>query len=441
MRARLWPAVAVSFAALLFLLTLFAWLVSREAAQIHEHTKTARQVYKRADDAISDIQANINKGALIEQSGFSTADAVEWKRRIADLQRSTAEDCTTLTEVLGSSLEPEILALQLGLYQYWSSIQQSLGTLRTQHDEQGRLRELGNQPEKVLDLAGRIDSLNQASLAHEEQEIEAQQTKLRKFAIAATLALLLLECSVAVFSTAYMARLDKASQAEKRRAEKAEQELRRLSNQLIQVQEEERKTISRELHDEVGQLLTGLRMELGTLSNSDPDDEFQERLESVKQLAEQSLRSVRNLALLVRPSMLDDLGLEPALHWQAKEFSRRHGIPVSVNVAGRIDRLPEALRLCLYRTIQEAMTNCGKHAYAHKVTIVVKRDETQVTASVHDDGRGFDALTQTPGLGLIGMTERVRALNGHMTVDSEPGGGTLISVELPARPDSRDPNR
>jgi signal transduction histidine kinase len=441
MRVRLWPAVAVSFAALLFLLTLFAWLVSREATQIHEHTKTARQVYKRADDAISDIQANINKGALIEQSGFRTADAVELKRRIADLQRSTAEDCTTLAEVLGSSLEPEILALQQGLYQYWNSIQQSLGTLRTLHHEQGLLRELGNQPEKVLDLAGRIDSLNQASLAHEEQEVEAQQTKLRKFATAATLVLLLLECAVAVFSTAYMARLDKASQAEKRRAEKAEQELRRLSNQLIQVQEEERKTISRELHDEVGQLLTGLRMELGTLSNGDPDDEFQERLESVKQLAEQSLRSVRNLALLVRPSMLDDLGLEPALHWHAKEFSRRYGIPVSVKVAGRIDKLPEALRLCLYRTIQEAMTNCGKHAYAHRVTIVVKRDETQVTASVQDDGRGFDALNQTPGLGLIGMTERVRALNGRMTVDSEPGGGTLISVELPARPDSSDPNR
>jgi signal transduction histidine kinase len=441
MRARLWPAVAVSFVALLFLLTLFAWLVSREAAQIHEHTKTARQVYKRADDAISDIQANINKGALIEQSGFSAADAVELKRRIADLQRSTAEDCTTLAEVLGSSLAPEILALQQGLYQYWSSIQQGLGTLGTQHDEQGRLRELGNQPENVLDLAGRIDSLNQASLAHEEQEIETQQTKLRKFAIAATLVLLLLECAVAVFSTAYMARLDKASQAEKRRAEKAEQELRRLSNQLIQVQEEERKTISRELHDEVGQLLTGLRMELGTLSNIEPDDEFQERLESVKQLAEQSLRSVRNLALLVRPSMLDDLGLEPALHWQAKEFSRRYGIPVSVNVAGRIDRLPEALRLCLYRAIQEAMTNCGKHAYAHRVTIVVKRDETQVTASVHDDGRGFNSLTQTTGLGLMGMTERVRALNGRMTVDSEPGGGTLIKVELPARPDSSDPNR
>jgi signal transduction histidine kinase len=420
-------------------LTLFAGLVFREAAQIHEHTKTARQVYKRADDAISDIQANINKGALLAQNGFKNPDAVVAEMRIADLQRNTGQECTILADVVGPGQKPQILALQQGLNEYWSSIQQSLSGLRTQRPDPKLLSQLESQPEKVLDLAQRIDSLNQASLTHEEQEIEAQQTTLREFAVAATLVLLLLECAVAVFSTGYMARLDKVLEAERQRAEKAEQELRTLSNQLVRVQEEERKTISRELHDEVGQLLTGLRMELGTLHNGAPDEEFQERLESVKQLAEESLRSVRNLALLVRPTMLDDLGLAPALHWQAKEFSRRYGIPVSVNVAGRLDGLPEALRLCLYRAIQEAMTNCGKHADANQVTIVVKQDETQVIASVHDDGRGFDALSQTPGLGLLGMRERVRALKGRMTVDSEPGGGTSISVELPARLNSSDP--
>jgi len=435
MRTRLWPAVAVSFGALLLFSTLFAWLVSREAARIHEHTRIAHQVYQRADDAISDIQADINKGALIEQSGFSNPDVVETENRITELQRNTAKSCKTLMDLIGVNQKPQIVALQQGLDQYWGSIQQSLRTSRTRHGEETLFNELENQPEKVLDLAGRIDALNQASLAREEQEIEAQQTKLRKIAIAATLMLLLLECAIAIFSTAYMYRLDKVSEAERKRAEKAEQELRRLSNQLVRVQEEERKTISRELHDEVGQLLTGLRMELGALSRYGPDDEFRERLESVKDLAEEALRSVRNLALLVRPSMLDDLGLEPALHWQAREFSRRCGIPVSVNIDGKLDNLPEALRLCLYRAIQEAMTNCGKHAAASRVTVIVKQDDARVIASVQDDGRGFDALLQTPGLGLMGMTERVRALQGRMSVASEPGSGTLISLELPARLD------
>jgi signal transduction histidine kinase len=439
MRARLWPAVAVSFSALILLSILFAWLVSDQASRIHERTKTAHQIYKKADDAISDIQANINKGALIEQSGFSDPSGVEAESRISDLQLSTRSDLTTLTALIGANQKPQILALQQGLDQYWFSIQQSLKSSRMQHGQQKLFTELEHQPERVLDLAGRIDALNQASLAREEQESEEQQTKLREFAIAAMLMLLLLECAIAIFSTAYMFRLDKVSEAERKRAEKAEQELRRLSNQLVRVQEEERKTISRELHDEVGQILTGLRMELGTLSHYNPDEEFRQRLESVKRLAEEALRSVRNLALLVRPSMLDDLGLEPALHWQAKEFSRRCGIPVSLNIEGKLDSLPEALRLCLYRAIQEAMTNCGKHADASRVTVVVKQDQTQVIASVHDDGRGFDSLLKTHGLGLLGMTERVRALQGRMSVSSEPGSGTLIRLELPAALDSSVP--
>src|ERR1700728_5098124 len=98
MRTRRWPAVAVSFGALLLFSTLFAWLVSREAARIHEHTKTARQIYQRADDAISDIQANINKGALIEQSGFSNLNVVETERRISELQAATRNDLTTLMD-------------------------------------------------------------------------------------------------------------------------------------------------------------------------------------------------------------------------------------------------------------------------------------------------------------------------------------------------------
>jgi signal transduction histidine kinase len=432
MRARLWPAVAVSFGALILLSIFFAWLVSHQAARIHERTRTAHQIYKRADDAISDIQANINKGALIEQSGFSNPNSVETETRISELQVATRNDLITLMDLIGGNQKPQIIALQEGLDRYWTSIQQGLSSSRMQHGQQKLFTALEHQPERVLDLAGRIDALNQASLAREEQESEGQQAKLRQFAIAATLMLLLLEFAIAIFSTAYMFRLDNVSDAERTRAEKAEQELRRLSNQLVRVQEEERKAISRELHDEVGQILTGLRMELGTLSHYNPDEEFRQRLESVKRLAEEALRSVRNLALLVRPSMLDDLGLEPALHWQAKEFSRRCGIPVSLNIEGKLDNLTEASRLCLYRAIQEAMTNCGKHAGASHVTVVVKQDESRVVASVHDDGRGFDALLKTHGLGLLGMTERVRALQGSMSVSSEPGSGTEIRLELPA---------
>ena len=143
----------------------------------------------------------------------------------------------------------------------------------------------------------------------------------------------------------------------------------------------------------------------------------------------------------MRPSMLDDLGLEPALHWQAKEFSRRYGIPVSVNVEGKLDRSAGSASLVSVPSDSRGHDQLRKACRRQpELRSVVKQDETQVIASVQDDGRGFDALSTNPGLGLMGMTERVRALKGRMSVDSEPGRGTLISVELPARLDSSDPN-
>ncbi len=111
--------------------TVLAWLVSHEAARIHEHTRTAHQVYQKADDAISDIQANINKGALIDQSGFSNPDSVETRKRISDLQQITKNDCATLIDLIGASQRSQSRALEHGLDSYWGSIQKSLSTARS----------------------------------------------------------------------------------------------------------------------------------------------------------------------------------------------------------------------------------------------------------------------------------------------------------------------
>jgi signal transduction histidine kinase len=143
----------------------------------------------------------------------------------------------------------------------------------------------------------------------------------------------------------------------------------------------------------------------------------------------------------VRPAMLDDLGLQPALQWQAKDFSRRHGIPASVSIQGELDGLPESHRLCLYRAVQEAMTNCGKHADAKRVSVTIKQEDNRVYVSVRDDGRGFDpSRISTHGLGLLGMKERVRALEGNIKVTSTPGQGTLLALELPTTLDLSDPH-
>ncbi len=415
MRTRIWPFVGISFLVLLLLVLLFAWLVSRKALQIEARTRDAHSAYQAADDAITEIRTAIYRAALVWGGVSKPEDKAAAERRITSIRAAAAPHIKTLTALLDATQHPQLVALRRGLDDYWRSA-----------------NDRGRRPEKVLQLAERIDFLNEANLSLEEGQIEVEQRTLREFATAATGLLLLMALAIAAGSTAYLAKLERVSKREETRAEKAEYELRRLSNQLVRVQEDERRNISRELHDEIGQILTGLRLELGSLSRRDGDETFQERLESVKRLAEDALRSVRDLALLLRPSMLDDLGLEPALRWQAKEFSRRSGIPVSVDIQGKIESLPETARICLYRAIQEALTNCIKHAAASRVTVTVKQGEDLVSASVQDNGKGFDARhLHTQGLGLVGMEERVRALQGRFAISSQPGKGTLVTLALP----------
>jgi signal transduction histidine kinase len=228
--------------------------------------------------------------------------------------------------------------------------------------------------------------------------------------------------------------LESRSEQHRAQTERAERELRRLSNELVRAQEDERRNISRELHDEVGQTLTALRVELGNLEKLrlGPDQEFREHINDAKNLAAETLRSVRNLAAGLRPSILDDLGLEPALEWQAREFSRRTGIPVEVARDGLLPELPDGLRTCLYRVVQEALTNCARHADAHEIRIALRADHDRLSLTVQDDGRGMpDGLAPAAGLGLVGIEERVRELGGTLAIESQAGKGTWLSASIP----------
>jgi len=212
---------------------------------------------------------------------------------------------------------------------------------------------------------------------------------------------------------------------------RAQAELRQLSSRLVSAQEEERRSISRELHDEVGQALTALAMEAGTAASSRAvPEELRPRLESIKRLAESSINAVRNMALLLRPSMLDDLGLVPALRWQAREVTERTGVKVRVFAQSVADTLSDEYKTCVYRVVQEALNNSVRHAQASGVRIEISADAGAVQIIVQDDGQGFDPR-QSQGLGLMGMAERVRHAGGEIDLDAEPGRGTTVRVRLP----------
>ena len=206
-----------------------------------------------------------------------------------------------------------------------------------------------------------------------------------------------------------------------------------LSARLVQAQEVERRALSRELHDEVGQSLSAVLVELRNLSaglDARSEEQTRSQAELIRGLVENTIRVVRNMALLLRPSMLDDLGLVPALKWQAREVSKRTSMDVSVAADIASDDLPDDYKTCVYRVVQEALHNCSRHSRATTVRIRVQQEPTRLLLSIQDDGQGFD-VKQSKGLGLLGIDERVARLGGKCEVHSSPGSGTILAIELP----------
>ncbi|MBF6592669.1 MAG: HAMP domain-containing protein, partial [Ktedonobacterales bacterium] len=209
------------------------------------------------------------------------------------------------------------------------------------------------------------------------------------------------------------------------------------ASQILHAQEQERKRIARELHDETSQVLTSLLISLALLEESVTTEEARMRIADTRALAHQSLRAVRNLSIDLRPSALDDLGLLPALRWYMKEYQQKCGIEVEFSAQGLKERVPPEIETAVYRIIQESLTNTAKHAHARQVRVTVAESGGQIQAHVCDDGEGFDAQSmlkrpwQDRGLGLAGMVERASLLNGAISIQSQPGTGTTIEVTIP----------
>jgi signal transduction histidine kinase len=278
----------------------------------------------------------------------------------------------------------------------------------------------------MVGIADQIASLNERQLNDDNLQVEALFSQFRIRLSETLIATLGLGLLLAALSMSRILRLERESEETRR-------ELKELSARLVQAQENERRAISRELHDEVGQSLSALLVGLSNLSAAVPPsaaDEMQVHIAGIRELAQNCVRVVRNIALLLRPSMLDDLGLVPALEWQAREVSRNYGIRVNVAADGVSDQLSEELKTCIYRIVQEALHNCVRHSGASVVRITVKQDLDGVSVLIQDDGHGFQPEMER-GLGLVGIEERVTNLGGTFRIDSHLGRGTLLAITLP----------
>lgn len=214
--------------------------------------------------------------------------------------------------------------------------------------------------------------------------------------------------------------------------------MRLLTRQIISAQEEERKEISRELHDEIVQTLVGINVELSILGKGTAAGlhHLRAKIARTQRLVENSVRRVHRFARELRPAVLDDLGLIPALHAYSRSLAERKHLKIQMTAFAGVEKLAAAKRTVLFRVAQEALTNVARHAQASRVRILIAEVADRIRMEIFDNGRAFSVrkalLAKSPGrLGLIGMRERMEMVGGRLTIESTPGTGTMVRAEVP----------
>jgi signal transduction histidine kinase len=362
-------------------------------------------------------------------------EAPGYRQRLTELRASHTASVKALRAQLPRDAAPRVDNLEKRVDEYWEAFEPLFEwSLYEKIVRSARFlrREVLPRREAVLAITSDIEQLNNANLAAQRAEVTRRLVVFREDLHRRLWRTLLLGLVVAVIAVVRLRMLERRSEQQRAHAERAEKEMRLLSQQLVAAQEEERKKLTRELHDHVGQMLTALRMEIGRADRArgTSDAQLSHAIGEAKRLLDTILRSVRDLVMGLRPSMLDDFGLQPALEWHVRDFRRRFGIPVDVTLRGELDALPDQYRTCIYRIVQEALTNCARHAHAKRVEIALRLEQNTLDLTVSDDGVGIDP-SRARGVGLLGIEERVRELHGAFEIRSREPNGTELHVTLP----------
>jgi signal transduction histidine kinase len=353
--------------------------------------------------------------------------------RLASLKVETQTAIQAYSRSLEAEEREPFLALQSEIEEYWRVLDRTIAWTpgeRNQKRDSFFYDELVPRRTAMLQIADRIALVNERFLNRSEMQLAASSGSLRRTLVVTFGITLAGGFVLALLTIGYTLRLERELERRLEENAHARAGLQELSARLVRAQENERRTLARELHDEVGQSLSAILMEAENAECAEELGEIREHLASVRTLAGKTVNEVRDLALLLRPSMLDDFGLVPALNWHAREMTKRTGLNVVVTADDDADDLPDEHKTCIYRLVQEAVNNSARHANARTVEVVVKHEGSRVRFSVRDDGAGFDTRF-VRGLGLLGMEERVRRLGGKLQLDSQLGRGTLIAAELP----------
>jgi signal transduction histidine kinase len=438
--------------ALGFSLTLGVWLFTgyyftQRMSEVEDEAAAIGARYMRAQEVLSNVGAQVLLSSVYLRDALLDPHPLglpTHRLRLEDTYAALDRELDGYVPVLDSAEErAQIARLRREIAAFRVTAQQVLGSdgPRTPADARIVLNsQVVPKREGVIGVSEDVRALNRAALVQQQTIIAdihrvAERRSWQWLGIALAVSL-----GIGLLATVYSSRLEASLRRQRAVEAQNTHYLQLLSAKLITAQEEERQNIARELHDEVGQILTAIKVELAIAERRiNASGGAGELLDDAQSIADSALNTVRDLSHLLHPALLDDLGLPAAVDWYLQAFAKRYAIKTELVQEGMRKRLSPEVELAAYRVIQEALTNIARHAQAKSCRVTLRRAGERVEILIKDDGKGFDAAaavdaTGRRGMGLLGMRERAGQLKGSVRIESVIGAGTTVRVDLPARP-------
>jgi len=434
-------ALALGFAVVFALWLLWGYQLGRSLKNIEQSVASVHEQYVRGEQTLSKVRTNVLLGSIYLRDALidtAASNRVEYRAELARRRDEIEQSLMAYVPAVTSDVERQHWSrLQTELANFWASRDLALSdaTPRSPAQAAALLRtRVVPRRQTILEVLDQLAALQDEANRRRQQEANALYSQVRFNLMSMGGATLLAALCVAVIASRHVSRLQREIERQRAAEQQNRQDLERLSAGLVDAQEAERRKLARELHDEVGQALTAVKMDIGIALRSDNRLRVKTALEEASELTETTLRGVRDLSQLLHPSMLDDFGLPTTLATYLRSFSQRTGI--RAHLAGTIDdRLMAPIEVCVYRIVQEAFNNIVQHSGATACTVSLSAGTGLLRLIVEDNGRGLGPLALAAearqGLGLIGMRERAQALGGTFLIENGATGGTRISVTMP----------
>ena len=431
---------------LIFGLWMFAWVqLSLRIGGAQGRAEAINTRYVKAQETLSNIRSQVLMASVAFRDALLDPDPANMGRYRRQLEQSHA----TLDELL-RAYEPvsdsedereQFARLESEVDAYRRSMLDVLASDRNQWLVEARnllSRRVTPRRDIIIAVSEGVQSLNRAGYVEQQSVIGGVYQSVQRDLWQVLGLALAVGMGIAMLAVVYAGRLERRLRQQMSRTAGLAHDLQELSAKLVTVQEQERRHIARELHDEIGQALTAIKVELAYAQRSiEGAQGLDTVLQAARTITDGALHQVRDLSYLLHPAALDEFGLVSAVDEHVKSFRSRHGIAAELSHASMSSRLAPDTETAAYRIIQEALNNVAKHANASHCKVYLARQPDVLRIVVEDNGIGFDASApRSPdrrGLGLIGIRERASHLNGTVVIESVRGSGTRIVVELPVR--------